>query len=81
VLATATAAVSNKIQSVISAAKTAVFKINVIKVLISRNCLLKIKQFYVSFSNYTKYNNWPLNISNIIPETITSFIDDKVQFF
>jgi hypothetical protein len=43
VLATATAAVASKIQSVANAAETAVFKINVIKVLIPRNCLLKIK--------------------------------------
>jgi hypothetical protein len=57
VLATATAAVSSKIQSVVSAAKTAVFKINVIKALILRNYSLKIKQFCVSFSNHTKYNN------------------------
>jgi hypothetical protein len=57
VLVIATAAVDSKIQSVASAAKTAVFKINIIKALILRNCSLRIKQFYISFSNYTKYNN------------------------
>jgi hypothetical protein len=57
VLVTAITAVNSKIQSVVGAAKTVVFKINVIKALILRNCLLKIKQFCVSFSNYTKYNN------------------------
>jgi hypothetical protein len=78
VLATVTAAADSKIQSVVGAAETAVFKINVIKALIPRNCLLGIKQFCVGFSNYTKCNNWLLNIFDIIPETITSFISDKV---
>jgi hypothetical protein len=81
VLATAITAASNKIQSAASAAKTAVFKINTIKALIPRNCLLRIKQFCVSFSNNTKYNDLLLNISNIISEAIKSFIGDKVQFF
>jgi hypothetical protein len=79
VLAIATAAVNSKIQSVASAAKTAVSKINTIKVLIPRNCLLRIKQFCVGFSNYIKYNDWLLNISDIILEIIISFIGDKVQ--
>jgi hypothetical protein len=79
VLTIVIATADNKIQSVAGAAKTAVSKINAIKALIPRNCLLRIKQFYVSFSNYIKYNNWLLNISNIIPETIISFISNKVQ--
>lgn len=78
-LATATAAAGSKIQSVAGAAETAVSKINAIKVLILRNCSLRTKQFCVGFSNHTKYNDLPLNISDIIPETITSFIGDEVQ--
>jgi hypothetical protein len=78
VLTTATAAASSKIQSAVSATKTAVSKINIIKALIPRNYLLKTKQFYVGFSNYTKYNNLLLNISNIILEAITSFISNEV---
>ena len=36
-------------------------------------------QFYVGFNNYTKYNDLPLNISDIILEAIISFISDEVQ--
>ncbi len=78
-LVTATTAASSKIQSVAGAAKTAVSKINVIKALILRNCSLRTKQFCVGFSNYTKCNDLLLNISDIILETITSFISDEIQ--
>lgn len=78
-LATATAAAGSRIQSVAGAAKTAVSKIDAIEALIPRNCSLRTKQFCVGFSNNTKCNDLPLNISDIIPETITSFISDDVQ--
>ena len=77
-LTTATAAAGSKIQSVVGAAKTAVSKINTIKTLIPRNCSLRTKQFCVGFSNYTKCNDLPLNISSIILEAIKSFIGDEV---
>lgn len=77
-LAIATTTTSSKIQNATSATKIAISKIDIIKALILRNCLLKIKQFCISFSNYTKCNNLLLNISNIIPETITSFISNKI---
>jgi hypothetical protein len=79
VLAIATAAAGSKIQSVAGAAQTAVSKIDAIEALIPRNCSLGIKQFCVGFSNYTKCNDLPLNISDIIPETITSFIGNEIQ--
>jgi len=79
VLVTATAAAGSKIQSAAGAAETAVSKIGAIEALIPRNCSLGTKQFCVGFSNHTKCNDLPLNISDIIPETITSFIGDEVQ--
>ena len=77
-LAIATAAAGSKIQSVASVAKIAISKIDAIEALILRNCLLGIKQFCVGFSNYTKCNDLLLNISDIILETITSFIGDEI---
>jgi hypothetical protein len=79
VLAIATAAAGSKIQSAAGAAETAVSKINAIEALIPRNCSLGIKQFCVGFSDHTKCNNLPLNISDIIPEAITSFIGNEIQ--
>jgi hypothetical protein len=79
VLIIAITAASSKIQSIIGITKIAISKINIIKALIPRNYSLRIKQFYVGFNNYIKYNNLLLNISNIILETIISFISDKIQ--
>jgi hypothetical protein len=70
VFVTATAAAGSKIQSAVSAAETAVSKINAIEALIPRNCSLGIKQFCIGFSNHTKCNDLPLNISDIILEAI-----------
>ena len=78
-LAIATAAASSKIQSIAGTAQIAISKINIIKALILRNYSLGIKQFCVGFSNYMKCNNLLLNISDIIPETITSFISNEIQ--
>jgi len=79
VLATATAAAGSIIQSAAGAAETAVSEINAIEALMPRNCSLGTMQFCVGFSNHTKCNDLPLNISDIIPEAITSFIGDEVQ--
>ncbi|KAF8862719.1 hypothetical protein BDZ45DRAFT_739032 [Acephala macrosclerotiorum] len=73
VLATATAAAGSKIQSAAGAAETAV------EALIPRNCSLGTKQFCVGFSNHTNCNDLPLNVSDIIPEAIISFIGDEAQ--
>jgi hypothetical protein len=64
VLTTATAAAGSKIQSAISAVKTAV------KAKIPRNCLLSTRQFCVRFSDHTNCTNLLLDISNIIPEAV-----------
>jgi hypothetical protein len=79
ILAIAIIAASSKIQNTASAAETAVSKINTIKVLIPRNCLLRIKRFCVGFSNHIECINLLLNISDIIPEVIISFIGNKIQ--
>ena len=72
-VATAAGAVGSKIQSAAGAAETAV------EALIPRNCSLGTRQFCVGFSNHTNCADLPLNISDIIPEAVTSFIGDGAQ--
>jgi hypothetical protein len=75
-LTAALPAAASKVQSGIGAAAS---DINTIEGLIPRNCSLGTKQFCVGFLHNTTCNDLPLNISDIIPEAVTSFIGDKVQ--
>jgi hypothetical protein len=70
----ATAAIS-KIQSAASAATA----INTAKEMIPRNCSLGTKQFCFGFYNRTECHNLPLNLSNIVPEAVATFVGDQVQ--
>ena len=47
--------------------------------MIPRNCSLGTKQFCFGFDNRTECNNLPLNLSNIVPEAVTTFVGDQVQ--
>jgi len=75
-LTAALPAAASKVQSGIGAAAS---DINTIKGLIPRNCSVGTKQFCVGFVHNTTCNGLPLNISDIIPEAVTSFIGDEAQ--
>jgi hypothetical protein len=47
--------------------------------MIPRNCSLGTKQFCFGFNNRTECNNLPLNLSNIVPEAVATFVGDQVQ--
>jgi hypothetical protein len=78
VVATAIPSAISKVQSAASAA-TAIPDINIVKEMIPRNCSLGTKQFCVGFDNRTECNNLPLNLSNIVPEAVATFVGDQVQ--
>lgn len=48
---------------------------------IPRNCTLGTKQFCLGFNNRTEpeCHNLPLNLSNIVPETVATLVGDHVQ--
>ena len=77
VLTTAIPAAASNIQSAASAAETAA--INEIEALIPINCSLGTKQFCIGFTNHTKCNDLPFNVSNIILEAATSFVGNEIQ--
>ena len=77
VLTIAIPTAASKIQSAIGTIEIA--NIDTIKALILRNCSLGTKQFCIGFSTYTKCNDLPLNISDIIPEDIVNFVGDEIQ--
>lgn len=60
-------------------AATVIPDTNAIEKLIPKNCSLGTKQFCVGFNNRIECNDLPLNVSNVLPETLTSFIGDQVQ--
>lgn len=76
VVATAIPSATSKVHSAASAA-TAIP--DIVKEMIPRNCSLGTKQFCVGFDNRTECNNLPLNLSNIVPEAVVTFVGDQVQ--
>ena len=78
IVATAIPSAISKVQSTASAA-TAIPDITKVKEMIPRNCSLGTKQFCLGFDNRTECNNLPLNLSNIVPEAVATFVGDQVQ--
>jgi len=73
VVATAISPAISKFWSAASVATT-IPDINTIKEIVSRNCLLGTKQFYLGFNNCTECNNLLLNLSNIVLEAVATFV-------
>jgi hypothetical protein len=78
IVSTAISPAISKVQSAASAA-TALPDFNTVKEMIPRNCSLGTKQFCFGFDNRTECNNLPLNLSNIVPESVASFIGGQFQ--
>jgi hypothetical protein len=62
----------------IGATAIAVSNITAIKAIISRNCSLSTKQFYIRSENKINCTDFPFNISCIILEAITKFTSNKI---
>jgi hypothetical protein len=81
-LNTAVSVASSKVEGAAGAAATAVSditNITAIEARIPRNCSLGTKQFCIGFENKINCTDFPLNISNIVPEAVTKFIGDEIQ--
>jgi hypothetical protein len=70
VAATATSSVVSEAQSVIASAATTVE--TAIGLIIPKNCSLGLEYFAIGFTDHIHFEDLPLNISNIIPSSITS---------
>jgi ABC-type multidrug transport system fused ATPase/permease subunit len=79
IAATVISSVTSQAKSAATAAATAIPGANAIEKLIPRNCSLGTKKFCVGFSNRIECHDLPLNVSNVLPEALTSFIGDQVQ--
>jgi hypothetical protein len=79
IVATVISSVISQAKSVPSTATAAIPDANAIGKLIPRNCSLGTKQFCVGFSNRIECNDLPLNVSNFLPEALTSFIGDQLH--